>query len=35
LKFPKSNKALMSSTCGGQAKALAAAVQYRDKILSD
>jgi hypothetical protein len=25
----------MSSTCGGQAKALAAAVQYRDKILSD
>lgn len=35
LKFPKSNKALMCSTCGGQAKALAAAVQYRDKILSD
>ena len=35
LKFPKSNKALMSSTCGGQDKALAAAVQYRDKILSD
>jgi hypothetical protein len=25
----------MCSTCGGQAKALAAAVQYRDKILSD
>ena len=35
LKLPKSNKAWMSSTCGGQDKALAAAVQYRDKILSD
>lgn len=35
LKLPKSNKAFMSSTCGGQDKALATAVQYRDKILSD
>nr|YP_009741049.1 Homing endonuclease [Fusarium pseudograminearum]YP_010390553.1 homing endonuclease [Fusarium acaciae-mearnsii]YP_010390719.1 homing endonuclease [Fusarium austroamericanum]YP_010390776.1 homing endonuclease [Fusarium boothii]YP_010390876.1 homing endonuclease [Fusarium cortaderiae]YP_010390930.1 homing endonuclease [Fusarium louisianense]YP_010390981.1 homing endonuclease [Fusarium meridionale]YP_010391033.1 homing endonuclease [Fusarium mesoamericanum]YP_010391144.1 homing endonuclease len=35
LKLPKSNKAFMSSTCGGQDKALAIAVQYRDKILSD
>jgi hypothetical protein len=35
LKFPKSNKAFICSTWGGQAKALAAAVQYRDKILSD
>jgi len=35
LKLPKSNKAFMCSTCGGQDKALAAAVQYRDKILSD
>ena len=25
----------MSSTCGGQDKAFANAVQYRDKILSD
>jgi hypothetical protein len=25
----------MSSTCGGQDKALADAVQYRDKIISD
>lgn len=29
------NKAFMCSTCGGKAKALAAAVQFRDKILSD
>lgn len=35
LKLPKSNKAFMSSTCGGQDKALADAVQYRDKIISD
>jgi hypothetical protein len=35
LKLPKSNKAFMSKTYGGQDKALAAAVQYRDKILSD
>ena len=35
LKLPKSNKAFMSSTCGGQDKALANAVQYRDKIISD
>nr|ATI20295.1 hypothetical protein [Juglanconis sp.] len=38
LKLPKSNKAkavFMNSTYGGQAKALAAAVQYRDKILLD
>lgn len=35
LKLPKSNKAFMCSTCGGQDKALADAVQYRDKILSD
>lgn len=35
LKLPKSNKAFMSSTCGGEDKALATAVQYRDKILSD
>lgn len=31
----KSNKAFMISTCGGQDKALATAVQYRDKILSN
>ena len=35
LKLPKSNKAFMTSTRGGQDKALATAVQYRDKILSD
>lgn len=35
LKLPKSNKAFMCSTWDGQDKALAAAVQYRDKILSD
>ena len=35
LKLPKSNKAFMSPTCGGQDKAFANAVQYRDKILSD
>jgi hypothetical protein len=37
LKLPKSyfNKEFMCSTCGGQDKALATAVQYRDKILSD
>ena len=35
LKLPKSNKAFMCSTCGGQDKALVTAVQYRDKILSD
>lgn len=35
LKLPKSNKALMCSTCGGQDKALLLAVEYRDKILSD
>lgn len=34
-KLPKSNKAFISSTWDGQDKALAAAVQYRDKILSD
>jgi hypothetical protein len=35
LKLPKSNKAIMYSTCGGQDKALLLAVEYRDKILSD
>lgn len=35
LKLPKSNRAFMISTCGGQDKALATAVQYRDNILSD
>lgn len=35
LKLPKSNKALMCSTCGGQDKALLLAVEYRDKIISD
>lgn len=35
LKLPKSNRAFMTSTCGGQDKALATAVQYRDIILSD
>lgn len=35
LKLPKSNKGFMSSTCGDQSKALATAVEYRDKILSD
>jgi hypothetical protein len=35
LKLPKSNRAFMTSTCGGQDKALATAVQYRDKIISD
>lgn len=36
LKLPeKSNKAFMSYIYGGQASALLAAVQYRDKILSD
>lgn len=35
LKLPKSNKAMMCSTCGGQDKALLLAVEYRDKILSD
>lgn len=35
LKLPKSNKAFMFSTCGGQDKALEKAVQYRDKIISD
>lgn len=35
LKLPKSNKAFMCSTCGGQDKALLLAVQFRDKILSD
>jgi len=34
-KLPKSNKAFICSTWDGQDKALAAAVQYRDKILSD
>ena len=33
LKLPKSNKAFMVSTWGGQDKALSTAVQYRDKIL--
>lgn len=32
LKLPKSNKAFI---CGGEDKALATAVEYRDKILSD
>lgn len=35
LKLPKSNKAFMSSTHGGQDKAFVLAVQYRDKIISD
>lgn len=35
LKLPKSNKAFMNSTYGGQERALISAVQYRDKILSD
>lgn len=35
LKLPKSNRAFRISTWGGQDKALATAVQYRDKILSD
>lgn len=35
LKLPKSNKAFICSTCGGQDKALQLAVEYRDKILSD
>jgi len=35
LKLPKSNKAFMSPTCGGQDKALAMAVEYRDKTISD
>jgi hypothetical protein len=35
LKIPKSNKAYMCSSCGGQDKAFVQAVQYRDKILSD
>ena len=35
LKLPKSNKAFISSTYGGQDKAFASAVQYRDKTLSD
>jgi len=35
LKLPKSNKAFICSTCGGQDKALQLAVEYRDKIISD
>lgn len=35
LKLPKSNKAMMCSTCGGQDKAFLLAVEYRDKIISD
>lgn len=35
LKLPKSNKAFMVSTSGGQEKAFALAVQYRDKIIFD
>ena len=35
LKLPKSNKAFMSTTSGGQDKALILAKQYRDKVLSD
>lgn len=34
-KKAKSNKAFISSTCGGQNEAFVLAVQYRDKILSD
>lgn len=34
LKLPKSNKAMMCSTCDGQDKALILAVEYRDKIIS-
>lgn len=34
LKLPKSNKAFMYSTYGSQDKVFAAAVQYRDKIIS-
>lgn len=33
LKLPKSNKAFMCSTCGGQDKALLIAVQYRNNII--
>lgn len=32
LKLPKSNKAMMCSTCGGQEKALFLALQYRNYI---
>lgn len=35
LDLPKSNKAFMCSTLGGQDKAFSSAVQYRDKIISD
>lgn len=35
LKLPKSNKAFLFSTCGGQDKAFLLAVEYRDKILSE
>lgn len=35
LKLPKSNKAFICSTYGGQDKALLLAVEYRDKILYD
>ena len=35
LKLPKSNKAFMCSTHGGQDKAFVLAVQYRDKVISD
>jgi hypothetical protein len=35
LDLPKSNKAFMCSTLGGNNKAFDSAVQYRDKILSD
>ena len=35
LKLPKSNKAFICSTNGGQDKAFLLAVEYRDKILSD
>lgn len=35
LKIPKSNKAFMFSSYGGQDKAFVQAIQYRDKIISD
>lgn len=35
LVMPHSNKAFMTSTCGGVNEALTCAVQYRDKVLTD
>nr|YP_010710781.1 hypothetical protein P2Z26_mgp35 [Gonatophragmium mori]WCZ71145.1 hypothetical protein [Gonatophragmium mori] len=35
LKIPKSNKAFMFSTLGGEDKALYSAIKYRDNIISD